>query len=218
MAEIQAALNNRNISSSESPFLNEVTEKDSSNLAVVTGDDILATTNPSSFGSLHLVQPASQPNLQQERINSSPGLAQIPDVDDDEKDDAEAPPPPPPPPFPQENVLSPTTTLWSSPLAAGPLDSSNTSIDSLTGGPSRRSSITSKYERSQTHGLSMEEVTRQKEALLAFYTEHAPKRATAERVEENFELFGPRIWHELKMKYGEEKVFGYEPKNPVEDN
>ncbi len=194
-----------------------MTEKDSSNLAVITVDDILAAANPSSFGSLHLVQPANQPNLQQERINSSPGLAQIPDVDDDEKDDAEAPPPPPPPPpsFPQENVLSPTTSLWSSPVATGPLDSS---IDSLTGGPSRRASIASKYERSQTHGLSMEEVTRQKEALLAFYTEHAPKRATAERVEENFELFGPRIWHELKMKYGEEKVFGYEPKHPVEDN
>lgn len=51
---------------------------------------------------------------------------------------------------------------------------------------------------------------KQKEVLLSFYKEHAPKRATVERVEENFELFGPRIWQELKMKYGEDKVEKFE--------
>jgi hypothetical protein len=51
---------------------------------------------------------------------------------------------------------------------------------------------------------------KQKEVLLSFYKEHAPKRATVERVEENFELFGPRIWRELTMKYGEDKVEKFE--------
>lgn len=194
IAEIQAALNNRNASSSESPFLNEMTEKDSANIAIITGDAIVVP---------NLVQPTTQSSLQQERINSSPGLAQIPDVDDDEKEEGEPPPPPPPPTL----ISSPPENSGSSPATAGPLDSST---DSLIGSASRRASITSKYERSQTHGLSEEEVMKQKEVLLSFYKEHAPKRATVERVEENFELFGPRIWQELKMKYGEDKVEKFE--------
>jgi hypothetical protein len=206
MAEIQAALNNRGVSSSESPFSGEINEKESTN------NPPNETNTVSNIGSLSLLTVIPQQTVQQERINSSPslGLAQIPDVDDDEKEDIEVPPPPPPPQMVDINPLSPSATLTS-----GPLDSS---IDSLLGGrtSSRRASIASKYERSQTHGLTPEEVTRQKAALLAFYLEHAPKRATTERVEENFELFGPRVWQELRMKYGTDKVDPFEPRSVAE--
>lgn len=62
--------------------------------------------------------------------------------------------------------------------------------------------------RRKSWGLSDDDVAKHKQRLLAFYTVHAPEKASEQKIDDAWELFGPAVWEKLRQKY-REKVAGY---------
>ena len=108
---------------------------------------------------------------------------------------------------------SPGSTLREPPPPSGATGLDGSADDSLASARlAHGGSASDAHARRKSWGLTPLEVEEQKRALLAFYTKEAPAKARPARIDEAFELFGLRIWSELRGKYGADKVDSFEPR------